>query len=115
MNRVISLLALFFSISLFSTSIPAQSTQSAEKIIDQYKKAVGGKAVKKVKSLTMSGTIKNGNGSPGRFSFLSEAPDRFRVDIEYADQKVSQCYNGNSAWRQDRVGLRTLLGDEART
>jgi hypothetical protein len=35
------------------------------------------------------------------------------MDIEAGDLKVSECYNGKSAWRQDARGLRTLLGTGA--
>lgn len=34
--------------------------------------------------------------------------------MEIGGSKVSECYNGKSAWRLDARGLRTLLGDEAK-
>ncbi|MEK6301280.1 MAG: hypothetical protein AABO41_11200 [Acidobacteriota bacterium] len=88
--------------------------KSATKIIDRYKKASGGNAVKRVKSTSMTGTLKAADGSIGRFGFQSASPTSLRVDLEVAGAKTSECYNGKSAWRMDARGLRTLLGDEAK-
>src|ERR1044072_4410132 len=91
---------------IFSITTPAQS---ADKIIDRYKKAIGGDAVKKIKSTSSIATLKTSEGQSGRYSEQSTVPDRLRADIEIGKLTASECYNGKSAWRLDAAGLRTLL------
>ena len=88
--------------------------QSAGKTIDRYRKASGGKLAARLKRTLMTGSVKTLDGATGRFSFQTSAPNNLRVDLEIAGSKVSECYNGKSAWRLDARGLRTLLGDEAK-
>lgn len=88
--------------------------KSATNIINRYKKAIGGNAASRVKSTFMSGSLKAGNGSAGRFTIQASAPASLRIDVEAGTTKESECYNGKSAWRVDSRGLRTLLGDEAK-
>ena len=92
----------------------AGADKSATKIIDRYKKASGGDAVKRVKSTSMTGSLKTSDGSTGRFSYQTSSPSSLRVDLDVGGVKTSECYNGKSAWRTDARGLRTLLGDEAK-
>lgn len=93
---------------------PAVAAQSAKKIVDRYHKAIGSKAIKRIKSVEMSGTLKSGDGAQGRFTYRAASPNRLRIDIETDRFKTSECYNGKSAWRLDERGLRTLLGAEAK-
>jgi hypothetical protein len=92
----------------------ALADQPSAKIIDRYKKASGGKAASRVKSTVITGTIKTSDGAKGLFSYQAFAPNNLRVDIDLGGVKVSECYNGKSAWRLDARGLRTLLGDDAK-
>jgi hypothetical protein len=62
----------------------------------------------------MTGSVKAVDGTTGRFSYQTSAPNNLRLDLEIGGSKVSECYNGKSAWRFDARGLRTLLGDEAK-
>ena len=88
--------------------------QSATRIIDRYKKAVGGSAVSRVKTTFMSGSATAPEGPAGLYTFQSSYPSNLRVDISAGPTTQSECYNGKSAWRLDSRGLRTLLGDEAK-
>lgn len=88
--------------------------KSATKVIDRYKRASGGDAVKRVKSTSMTGSLKTSDGSTGRFTYQTSAPSSMRIDLDVGGVKTSDCYNGKSAWRTDARGLRTLLGDEAK-
>jgi hypothetical protein len=106
------LILLFVLATLICDSLAAD--QSASKIVDRFKKASGGKSAARVKSTTMTGSVKGIDGTAGRFSFQSSAPNNLRLDLEIAGSKMSECYNGKSAWRLDARGLRTLLGDEAK-
>ena len=109
--RVIYLLLL----CLLALSAGARAAElSASKVIERYKKAVGGNAIKRVKSTRATGSVKTSDGAAGRFAYQTSAPESLRVDIEAGAWKASECFNGKSAWRLDARGLRTLLGDEAK-
>ena len=86
---------------------------SASKILDRYKRAVGN-AAGRVKNTLLTGTTKAADGAIGRFSYQAATPESLRVDLESGGIRISECYNGKSAWRLDARGLRTLLGDEAK-
>jgi hypothetical protein len=92
-----------------SSSVQASST---DRIINRYRKAAGSPS-RRIENTLMAGTARVGDGPPGRFYYRAAGPDRIRMDIEAGDVKVSECYNGKSAWRQDARGLRTLLGNSA--
>ena len=111
MKRFITPLILLIVAILAQTSFAAEK---ASKVIDRYKKASGGGAIKRLKSTSMSGVIKTADGAAGRFAYKVAGPDRLRLDIELTGFRVSECYNGKSAWRMDERGLRTLLGAEAK-
>jgi hypothetical protein len=111
MKRLITPFLLLIIALLAQASFAAEN---AGKIIDRYKKAAGGGAIKRVKSTSMTGNIKTADGATGRFTYKITGPDRLRVDIDVTGFKVSECYNGKSAWRMDERGLRTLLGAEAK-
>jgi hypothetical protein len=108
----IHFLLLIFMLALANCALGADN--SANKIIDRYKKAVGGGAVKRIKSSLMTGSVRTAEGAAGAFSFQASTPESFRLDIQAGSLKRSECYNGKSAWRMDERGLRTLLGDEAK-
>lgn len=109
MRRVIYSLALSIALALTTSA-----ADSANKIIDRYKKASGGDAFKKIKNTIITGNVKTNDGQQGRFAEQTAIPDRLRTDLEVGALKISQCYNGKSAWRMDMAGLRTLLGAEAK-
>ena len=110
MKRILGSLALILGV-LVSQS-PAD--QPAGRIVDRFKKASGGKSAARVRSTTMTGSVKSSDGTAGRFSYQASAPNNLRLDLEVGGSKASECYNGKSAWRLDARGLRTLLGDEAK-
>jgi hypothetical protein len=110
--RKLFVASLFLIATAAAPSLAAD--QSAGKIIDRYRKAAGGNALARIKSTILGGSLKSSDGSTGRFTFQTTAPDKLRIDIEIGGSKTSECYNGKSAWRMDQRGLRTLLGDEAK-
>lgn len=100
---------------IFALVVHAQAADlSAGKIIDRYKKAVGGNAAKRVKGTLATGSVKTNDGRAGRFTFQASAPESLRMDLEAGESKSAECFNGKSAWRLDGRGLRTLIGDEAK-
>jgi hypothetical protein len=101
---VVALLAAAAPISL--------GADSADKIINRYKRAAG-TPTRRIQNTMMAGTTRAGGGPAGRFYYRTASPDRIRPDVDAGDLKVSECYNGKSAWRRDATGLRTLLGNTA--
>jgi hypothetical protein len=92
----------------------AAADNSAGKVIERYRKAAGAGAIKKIKNTAMSGSLKTADGREGRFSFQSSLPDMLRIDVEAEGAKMTECYNGKSAWARDARGLRSLLGQDAK-
>jgi hypothetical protein len=90
----------------------ARATDTPDKIVNRYKKAAG-TASRRIENTLMTGTARSGDSASGRFYYRAAGPDRLRMDIEAGGTKVTECYNGKSAWRQDSRGLRTLLGTGA--
>jgi hypothetical protein len=106
--------ALLQLILILALAVQPTAAENPNKIIDRYKKASGGGALKRIRSTFISGTLKSSDGKTGRFTYQATSPDRFRTDIEVDGTRVSECHNGKSAWRMDQRGLRTLLGAEAK-
>jgi hypothetical protein len=95
---------------------PSCRAQDAAKIVDQYVKAAGGsKALTKVRTLLIDGTIQsNGNDAPGTFSFRVKLPNRYYTELHSSGKTEIQAYNGKSAWQQGNSGqIATLLGPQA--
>jgi hypothetical protein len=105
------LITLLFTLALAESA----SGQSPKKVIDRYRKAIGGSAASRIHNTLLSGAVTLEDGLQGRFSYSAAGPDRIRIDLETADLKVSECYNGKSAWINDSRGLRTLLGPQAKS
>jgi hypothetical protein len=110
MKRVSILLLLVIALGVDCLA----ADKSAKKIIERYKKAVGANAARRVKSTLIVGNIKTADGATGRYSYQAAMPESMRVDIEAGELRVSECYNGKSAWRMEGGRLRTLLGEEAK-
>ncbi|MBO0720044.1 MAG: hypothetical protein J2P41_04440, partial [Blastocatellia bacterium] len=93
------------------------SAQSAEKIVKQAAKALGGeKALRNVKSWRVIGTIANlQTGESGSFQAAAQLPNLYTISYDLRGLEVSAGYNGKSAWvRDSRTGLQTLTGAESR-
>ena len=103
--------ALCVSIAMAGYPIAAQA-QSAGKVIERHIEAIGGrKAVEKIVSTDVSGTIRSGDGPSGVFIQRTSRPDRYFMSMSWADSRWRAGFNGRSAWQEDGVeGLRTLYG-----
>jgi hypothetical protein len=93
-------------------SVPL-SAISPQKVVDKYRAAVGGKAVKAVRAVEWSGTAAAPDGRTGAFCLRVQAPDRYRLDVALGESRFAECYNGKSAWRLEAAAPRTLLGEES--
>jgi hypothetical protein len=87
--------------------------QDAQEIVDQYIKAQGGsKALSKVRTMTLEGTLANTpDGKTGTYTFDTRLPNRYYSELIVGDGRVIEAYNGKSAWHQARTGeIATLVG-----
>ena len=96
---------------------PALLAQDANKVIDQYVKAVGGSGkLSKVLSISIVGTlIRESDGKTGSFTLDSKTPNRYYLEIITAELPEIIAYNGKSAWhlRPDGEAV-TLLGQDSK-
>jgi hypothetical protein len=96
-------------------SVMPACAQEAGKIVEQYVKATGGsKALSKIRTFTMEGTINDGErGKPGTYTFDTKLPNRLYSELVVGDKDVIEAYNGKSAWHQTPNGeIGTLVGPE---
>jgi len=95
--------------------VPARADE-AQKIIDQYLKAVGGsKAVSRLQTLSIDGSVAVvGDAAPGTYTFKVKRPNRFYTELRASGDTLIESYNGKSAWHQAAGGeISTLLGHDA--
>ena len=112
MRRAAYFLPLALIIALASSALRAQEPA---KIADQYVKAAGGsKALSKIKTMTLEGSLTNtADGKSGIYTFDTKLPNRYYSELVVGDKNVIEAYNGKSAWHQTAAGeLGTLLGQE---
>lgn len=112
------------------------------KIVAQYVKAAGGaKALARVQTLSIQGTVSrsgagtgNGNGSgadacatrgggssadardvnSGTYTLDTKLPNRYYSEIVFGGKHLIEAYNGKSAWHEDAAGNpATMVGDDS--
>jgi hypothetical protein len=114
MRRAFSLLFVFFLLLLL---LPCCCrAQDASKIIDQYVKAAGGsKALGKVQTILVDGTVQaGGDDKPGTYTFRVKLPNRYYTELRGVGKTDIEAYNGKSAWHLGASGQNeTLLGTPA--
>jgi hypothetical protein len=105
------LLQTAFLLFAFSTAARAQD---AQKIVDQYIKAVGGsKALAKAKTVTIEGTFHTSDDKTGTYTLSTRLPNRYYSEIVVGDTALIEAYNGKSAWHRATDGeFATLVGAE---
>jgi hypothetical protein len=96
----------------------AQKTQklpSAEKVIENYLKAIGGKKkAASIRDATYDWTVQLGNQPVGVAKTQIQAPASERVEITFGNGQIVSAANPRSAWvLGPEGGLRTLTGSEA--
>src|ERR1700756_2539146 len=109
--------SIFIAFSLILTTlfgVPARADE-AQKIIDQYLKAVGGsKAVSRLQTLSIDGSVAViGDAPPGTYTFKVKRPNRVYIELRANGDTLIESYNGKSAWREAADGqIGTLLGHD---
>jgi hypothetical protein len=102
-------IAAVFCLTVFAASAPAQD---AQKIVDQYIKAVGGsKALAKARTITIEGTFQTPDGKSGTYTLNTRLPNRYYSELVVGDTNLIEAYNGKSAWHRTATGdFATLVG-----
>src|SRR6266705_2284827 len=100
-------------IALTLTGHPA-GAQEAGKIVEQYVKAAGGgRALAKIQTLTLEGSLASDDGKTGTYTLDTKLPNRYYSELLAGDKNLIEAYNGKSAWHQNAAGeLGTLVGSE---
>jgi hypothetical protein len=91
--------------------------QDANRVVDQYVKAVGGSAkLAKVRTLSLEGTFtRSSDGATGAFTLDTRAPNRYYLELLAGEHPEILAYNGKSAWQATVSGApATLLEQDAR-
>jgi hypothetical protein len=111
MRRLLYLPLLLACLAVFSA---AARGQDAGKIVDQYVKAAGrGRALSKVRTLTLEGVFAGGDGKTGTYTFDTKLPNRYYSELRTGEKNFIEAYNGKSAWHRNAAGeLSTLVGPE---
>lgn len=110
------LIAPLLVLVLATLSSSLARADEAQKIIDQYLKAVGGsKAVSRLQALAIDGSVASvGDAPPGTYTFKIKRPNRFYTELRTGGETLIESYNGKSAWHQAADGeISTLLGPDA--
>jgi hypothetical protein len=90
------------------------AAQSADKIIQQATKAMGGEgALKRVRGWQASGSItRQRDGAIGQYRAATMQPHLYVQAWDMGSFEVGAGFTGRSSWRRDsRDGLRTLTGE----
>lgn len=106
--------AMFVSIAIVACPAAVRA-QSAGQIIERHITALGGKkAIEKIVSTDVAGTVSSDGGRSGAFTQRTARPHLFSVSLSWGDSRWSSGFNGRAAWRDDGPdGLRTLYGPAA--
>ncbi len=111
------------------TPPPAKSAQGTEaqtagaydinRVMREYQRAYGGmRRIGEIQSIRICGTLEQ-QGDSYTLSVLKKRPNLIRVDIQNANLRLTQAYNGRHAWQQSITGAKDqvlyLSFTEART
>jgi hypothetical protein len=93
---------------------PAGAQEEQGKVVDQYVKSAGGaKALSRIQTLTLEGTVTNEEGKSGTYTLDTKLPNRYYSELLTGDKNLIEAYNGKSAWHRNSEGeLGTLVGPE---
>jgi hypothetical protein len=92
---------------------PAIVLPGIDQVLDNYVKAVGGRAaVEKIKTRVMKGAQSGWDGTALPLEIYREAPDKFLSQTTRPQGLVLQGYNGTTGWLKNPRGQRELTGEE---
>lgn len=103
-------------------------SQQGAKIIAQYVKAAGGaRALARIQTLSIQGTVAEtdatpgagggispGEGAAGTYTLDAKLPNRYYSELVFAGRHFIEAYNGKSAWHEDAAGNPvTMVSDDS--
>lgn len=93
----------------------AADAQSPGQVLERYLTAIGGKkAVERIVSTEVSGSVVSPDGRTGVFRQLTKRPQMISISLSWEDSQWRAGFNGRAAWQEDGIdGLRTLFGQPA--
>ncbi|HTZ72523.1 MAG TPA: hypothetical protein VMB47_01255 [Candidatus Aquilonibacter sp.] len=106
----------FLSVAAFVVLSTSCFGQTPQKIIQDYVRAEGGaRALAKVQSLTISGSLRDeSTDATGSYSLITKAPNKLYSELVIEPDRSIVAYNGRSAWgEQPGSSPHTLTGAEA--
>ncbi len=104
-------------LSVLVLTTATASAQSADKIVKQAAKAMGGdKALRSIKAWQIRGSITNlKDGASGSYRASAMKPNLYLGTFDIRGLEMSAGFSGKSGWMRDsRNGLRTLTGVASR-
>ena len=107
---------ILLGLSLFFVAASLCTAQDANKILDDYVKAIGGKKiVSRVQTVSVDGTLpSSSDANPGTYTLKIKQPNRYYSELRTQGKILIQSYNGKSVWNQAEDGaIGTLLGPQA--
>jgi hypothetical protein len=113
---ILSLVVLIFGVCEYSfAQKPNAKLPAAEKIVDNYVKAIGGKKrLASIRDATYEWTIQLNDQTLGLGKTQLKAPASMRLEMRFGNGQIISAANGRSAWARGLDGdLRTLTGPEA--
>ncbi|MGB8510265.1 MAG: hypothetical protein WCD76_17950 [Pyrinomonadaceae bacterium] len=95
--------------------LPARKLPSADKVVGDYVKALGGKRnVAGLRDATYEWDVRRADGVEGTARTSWKSPSSSRTDVVLAGIERDEAANGRSAWTRESDGrLRTLTDEEA--
>lgn len=100
------------SLALSAPSPGREPGDNPNRMIAASIRAEGGaKRLAAIRTLEYQGTLTTPDGkASGHYTLILEQPNRLYEEVTVGDETIREAYNGKSAWRQDKAGLRTLTG-----
>ena len=102
------------SLALSPPSPGREPGDNPNRMIAASIRAEGGtKRLAAIRTVEYQGTLTTPDGkASGHYTLILEQPNRLYEEVTIGDETIREAYNGKSAWRQDKAGLRTLTGGE---
>jgi hypothetical protein len=106
---------LFVLIAALVSLCGGAAGQSPSSVLKKAEKAMGGKSIKDLDGLTLTGAItRASDGASGRYSLVSARPNSLNERYDIGGIETETGYNGRSAWRRNTSdGLKTLTGRDS--
>ena len=98
-TRQLIIVSILLFCGFANLSSSATGDKSLNYVLERYIESSGGRAeFQKLSSLRIVGRIDFKNGQSCSIVILKKKPDMVRVTLDYGNQRVTQAYDGKTAW-----------------